>query len=153
VSGGPAKGVRVVAALEAAKGVVVLLAGIGAFALLHRDIQGFAEELVSQFHLNPANRYPRIFLEAMAKVSDARLNMLAGLAFVYASVRFIEAYGLWLRKRWAEWFAALAGAVYIPIEIFEITRGASWAKFSLLALNVSIVAYLAFVLWKGRARR
>ena len=59
--------------LEAAKGAVVLLAGFGVLALVHRDVQQVAEAVVSHLHLNPARHYPRIFLDAAARVSDARL--------------------------------------------------------------------------------
>lgn len=37
----------------------------------------------------------RVFIEASANINDARLRLLAALAFLYAGVRFIEAYGLW----------------------------------------------------------
>lgn len=56
-------GVRLVATFEAAKGALVLLAGFGFLSLVHSDAQRIAEELVGHLHLNPANRYPRIFID------------------------------------------------------------------------------------------
>jgi len=50
------------------------------------------ERLVRLSHLNPAHHYPRVFIEALANTNDARLRLLAALAFLYAGVRFIEAY-------------------------------------------------------------
>ncbi|MCZ7627423.1 MAG: DUF2127 domain-containing protein [Candidatus Methylomirabilis sp.] len=49
------------------------------------------------------------------------------MAAGYASVRFVEAYGLWLERRWAEWFAAVSGGIYIPFEIYELLYGESLA--------------------------
>jgi uncharacterized membrane protein (DUF2068 family) len=92
-------GLRVVAVFEGVKGVLVLSVGCGAVALVHRDLQALAEEVVSHFHLNPASRYPRIFLDATEHVTDARLWTLAALAAVYATVRLIEGYGLWRERR------------------------------------------------------
>jgi len=145
-------GVRVVAMLEATKGSLVLLAGMGAFTLVHHDVQAAAEHLVRLFHLNPASHYPQIFIDASARISDARLMALAGLAFLYASMRFIEAYGLWGERRWAEWFAALSGGIYVPIEIFEVLKAATWPRITLLAVNLAIVLYMAMTLWRTRRR-
>ena len=143
-------GVRIVAVIEAAKGVLVLAAGLGLFALMHRDVQTVAERIVEHFHLNPASRTPRIFLELAAKASDSNLQLLALGASGYSLVRFVEAYGLWRQRRWAEWFAVAAGGAYIPIELYELWRGVTWIRFGLLAVNVAIVAYLAAVLWETR---
>ncbi|HUL77102.1 MAG TPA: DUF2127 domain-containing protein, partial [Vicinamibacteria bacterium] len=67
-------GLRAVAVFEGVKGALVLAAGCGALALVHRDLQALAEEVVSHFHLNPASRYPRIFLEAADRLGDGRLR-------------------------------------------------------------------------------
>jgi uncharacterized membrane protein (DUF2068 family) len=142
--------VRFVALVEAVKGALVLAAGLGLFALLHRDVQAAAEELVAHFHLNPASRYPRIFIDAARSLTDARLWLLAAAAAGYAAMRFVEAYGLWRKRRWAEWFAALSGGLYIPIELYELWEGVSWVKLGLLAVNAAIVAYMALVLWRAR---
>jgi len=140
------QGVRSVALFEAAKGLIILLAGCGVLSLIHTDAQAVAEELVSHLHLNPANRYPRIFIDLAANLSDSRLWMMAGLAFLYSSLRFIEAYGLWRYRAWAEWFAALSGAVYVPFELYELAKGVSPLKLVTLAVNLFIVIYMSQVL-------
>ena len=139
-------GLRVVALFEGAKGVLVLITGIGLLAFIHRDLHNAAEEVVRHFHLNPAHHYPRIFLDAAARVNDTRLWLLALSAFLYAVVRFIEAFGLWHRKLWAAWFGVLSGSIYIPVELFEVARGLSWAKLTVLSVNLAVVAYLGYTL-------
>ncbi len=146
------RGVYIVAWFEAAKGGLVLLVGFGLLALVHQDIQAMAEQLVQRFHLNPASRYPQIFIHALSAATDARLWFLAGTALAYAIIRFIEAYGLWREKRWAEWFAAASGGIYIPIELYELWQGVTWAKTCMLVLNTVIVAYMSHVLWQTRRR-
>jgi len=134
---------RVIAAYEAAKGLLVLLTGFGALALLHRDVQRIAEQLVAHLHLNPAKRFPKIFLDAAAGVTDGRLWLLAGLAAVYALVRFVEAYGLWRQRRWAEWFAALSAAIYVPFEVYELATVPNWIAAVAFVLNILIIALMA----------
>ncbi len=80
----------------------------------------------------------------MAEVTDSGLWMLAGLAALYSVVRFVEAYGLWHHRRWAEWLAALSGGVYVPVEIYEIAHRASWIKIGALVVNLVIVAYMVW---------
>lgn len=146
----PSGALRTVALLEAAKGTVVLLAGIGALSFIHHDAQRFAERLVGHMHLNPASNYPRIFLEFAAKVTDARLGALAALAAAYALVRFMEAYGLWREKRWAEWFAAVSGGIYIPFEIYKMFHGGAWLSLVALSINVVIVGMMIKALSHGQ---
>lgn len=136
------KTLRAIAAYEAAKGLLVLLSGFGALALLHRDVQHIAEQLVAHLHLNAAKRFPKIFLDAAAQVTDSHLWLLAALAAGYALVRFVEAYGLWQERRWAEWFAALSAAVYLPFEVHEFLATASWIAAAALVLNLLVVALM-----------
>lgn len=135
-------GLRFVALFEGAKGGLVLLTGFGILAFIHRDLHNAAEEIVRHFHLNPAHHYPRIFLDAVDRVGDAQLWLLALSAFLYAVVRFIEAYGLWHRRLWAAWFGVLSGGVYIPVELLEVARRHSLTRMTLLAINLAIVAFL-----------
>ena len=146
-------GLRAVAAFEAAKGTVVLLAGFGLLSLMGRDIEAFVEQLVAHLHLNPAKGYPRIFLDAAANITNTRLWWLAAFALLYAAIRWIEAVGLWLEKRWAEWFAVLSGAIYVPAELYELARGANALKLVLLGINICIVAYMIRALRSTRHDR
>ncbi len=140
------RSIRVVALFEAAKGGLILLAGFGLLGLLHRDVAQTAEEIVRHFHLNPASRIPRIFLEAAAKVTDTGLWLLAAAALVYAALRLAEAIGLWRQRAWAEWLGLVSGALYIPIELYELHEGVSAVKVALLTANLACVALLLAVL-------
>ena len=136
------RGLRMVAAVEATKGLLVLAVGAGLLSLVHRDVQATAEHVVSALHMNPASRTPRVFLELAEKLTSTRLQLLALGAAAYAALHLVEAYGLWLGRRWAEWLTVVAGGFYIPFEVYELWIRASWLKAALLALNVAIVIYL-----------
>ncbi len=137
------------AAFEAAKGLLVMVAGLGLLALLHKDVQRAAEAIVRHLHLNPARHYPRIFIEAAARTTDTRLWLLASGAFAYTIVRAVEAYGLWRARAWAEWFAIASGAIYLPFEIQALVHHASALKAAVLLINVGIVAYVSYVRLSG----
>jgi uncharacterized membrane protein (DUF2068 family) len=148
--GGGARGLRMIALLEAAKGVVVVIAGLGVAALIHHDVQRIAEEVVTHLHINPARHLPRVFLDAAAAATDPRLWAMAIGAAVYSTIRFIEAYGLWNKRTWAEWFGILSGALYLPVELFELYVRASTVKACVLAVNVLVVAWLVGIRWRQR---
>jgi uncharacterized membrane protein (DUF2068 family) len=139
------QGVHLIAVFEALKGLIVLAAGFGLLHFVHRDLQSAAEDLVRASHLNPAHHYPRVFIEAASRTSPGRVRFLAMLAFLYATVRFVEAYGLWYLKAWAEWFAIISGSLYIPIEIFELIKKPTLLRVAVLLVNIAIVVYLIYV--------
>jgi uncharacterized membrane protein (DUF2068 family) len=143
-------GIRTVALFEAGKGVLVLLVGIGALALLHANVQSVAEELVRHFHLNPAHRYPRIFLHLAEEATHPRILLLSVGAAVYAVMRFVEAYGLWRQQQWAAWFGIASSGIYIPIELRAVLRGVTWPEATLLIVNTAILVFLIFAVVRGR---
>ena len=139
-------GLHIVACFEGAKGLLVLIAGFGLLTLINQDLHLAAERLVRRIHLNPASHYPRIFIDAVTQMTNMRLWMLATSALLYTMVRFVEAFGLWKQRPWAEWFGILTGGIYIPVEIFELMKSVTWPKIVVLVVNVGIVGYLAYEL-------
>ena len=142
-----ARGLRLVALFEASKGLLVLLVGLELLSLIHKGVQNAGEEIVERFHLNFARHHPRILLYATTHLNDSNVRLLALAALAYATVRFIEAYGLWRLRAWAEWFAIISGGVYLPFELYELVRHPSIVKTVILLLNLAIVAYLLYVRW------
>jgi uncharacterized membrane protein (DUF2068 family) len=143
-------GVRTIAVFEALKGMLVLVAGCGLLSLVHHDLQAAAERLVRLSHFDPAHHYSRVFIEASANINDAQLRLLAALAFLYAGVRFIEAYGLWRMKAWAAWLAIVLWALYLPVEVFELSKHATFLRGGVLLINAGIVVYLVYFRWLNR---
>jgi uncharacterized membrane protein (DUF2068 family) len=144
--------IRAVALFEAFKGAAVLMAASGLLSLIHKDVHAAAAKLIEHLHLDPASRYPQIFLDATSNVHDSRLVWLAIGAGAYALVRFVEAYGLYGEKAWAEVLAAVSGAIYVPFELAELLRRPTWHGAVLLALNLSVVALMVGALLQRRKR-
>ncbi len=151
MAGKPRKGVRAVAILELAKGVIAVLAGAGLLSARDPGMRHALQQLAERAHLNPAHEHPNVFMQAAGALTDRHLVLMAAGGLLYASVRFTEAYGLWFERRWAEWFAALSGAVYIPFELVEIWREISWVSVGVFAVNVLIVGYMSWVLYRSKA--
>lgn len=146
----PSAASRTIAILEGSKGALVLLAGLGLLRLIHHDVQQVAEALVRQAHLNPASHIPRIFIEASARLDDNRLVLLALGALAYAVIRIVEAVGLWHDRPWAQWFGALSGGIYLPLEVRLLIRHPTMLHLFVFSCNLLIVGYLV---WRIGLRR
>lgn len=147
------KSLDVVAAIEAAKGVIVLLAGFGLLGLLHRDLHALGDEVVAHLHLNPAKKYPRVFLDLIGSLNDRRLWFLACMALFYSTLRFFEAYGLWHGRSWAEWLALVGAGIYLPIEIYELAAQITIIRVSALVFNLLVLLLMGRVLWQKRENK
>ncbi len=142
-------GLRLTAIFEATKGGLVLLAGSGMLMLVHRDVQEVAEQFIGRLHLDPAGRYPRIFLRVATEATPTKLRLLALVALVYAIIRFVEAAGLWHARRWAEWLGVASGLMYLPIEVRALIRRPGIEPLIALTLNLGVVLFLGLQL-EGR---
>src|SRR6266851_2199220 len=144
--------IRAVASLEMAKGLVVLLLGFGAVSLVHKDAWDVAEALLRFLHVDPDHHhYAQVFLNLADNVTDARLWAVAAGATAYSIVRFVEAYGLWRELAWAEWFALISGALYVPFEAYELVRRPTPIHLAVLLVNLGIVFYMLYLRLSARS--
>lgn len=138
--------------MEFLKGLVVLLAGFGVLSLVHRDAWDVAESFLEWLHISPDTHYAQVFLNLADQVTDAKLWAVAIGALAYSTLRFLEAYGLWRERAWAEWLALISGAIYLPFEIFELARQPDWVRLAILLVNLAVVLYMVFLRMQARAR-
>jgi len=80
-------------------------------------------------------------------LSESALVWIAVGLIAYAVLQFIEGTGLWLMKRWGEYFAVVATSIFLPWEIYELTERVTWLRLVLLLINVAAVVWL---LWSKR---
>lgn len=147
------KGVRTVATIELAKGLIVVLAGLGLVSMRHRNIWGVAESFLEFFHVSPYHHYVGVFIDLVSRISDVRLWKIAVVASIYAILRFVEAFGLWYAFPWAEWMAAITGGVYIPFEAADLIRRATWFRLLVLVINSLIVLYMLYLRLDAEEKR
>jgi uncharacterized membrane protein (DUF2068 family) len=135
-------GLRTVATIEATKGVLVLLLGCGLLLLIHKNLDEIADKVTDFLRVDPYGRVSNLLYHLADKATDKGLWVLALGALVYSAVRFVEAYGLWHERNWAEWFALLSGCLYLPYEIYSIVRHQDVVRWGVLIINLLIVLYM-----------
>jgi uncharacterized membrane protein (DUF2068 family) len=75
-------------------------------------------------------------------LNSRTLTWLALAAGAYAVIEIIEAVGLWLLKRWGEYFAMIATSIGIPYEIYDLTAKVTVLRLVAFVINVALVVYL-----------
>jgi uncharacterized membrane protein (DUF2068 family) len=74
--------------------------------------------------------------------SSSHLHLVGGVLLVYGLVEGIEAIGLWLGRRWAEYLTFVVTTSLLPLEIYELANRATVFKAIAFAINVAVVLYL-----------
>jgi len=83
----------------------------------------------------------------------ARTLLVTGIAATgYGLLELVEGVGLWLDRLWAEYLTVIATSLIIPVEVYELVRKPTLLKAGGIAVNVAIVAYLAWLLRRRLAR-
>ena len=156
---------RLLALERFTKGLLVLLAAYGIFRFrAHHDavqrafsdylplLQPLADRLGWNLDDSSIVHTLRTVIQAESKTL---LWVAVGLA-VYGGLQLAEGLGLWLLKRWGEYFAVVATSLFIPVEVYELIERITVVRIGTLIINVAAVIYIAvskrlFGLRGGRA--
>lgn len=136
--------IRLIAFFKLLKAALLIAVGMSALHLVHKDVASVAEHLVTMFGLDPGNHYVGRALQKVADLTPNKIKGLGVVSFIYAGLFLTEGIGLWLVKRWGEWFSVIITSSLIPVEIYEIFRHPSAIKGLVLIINIAVVGYLLY---------
>jgi uncharacterized membrane protein (DUF2068 family) len=136
--------IRVIALFKLLKSVLLIAVGMSALHLLHKDVASVVEHWVKLLGLDPGNRYVDRALQRVSNLTPAKIKTLGVGSFIYAGLFLTEGIGLWLVKRWAEWFSAIITSSLVPVEVYEIYLHPSPIKCLVLIVNIAVVGYLVY---------
>ena len=136
--------IRLIALFKLLKAITLIAVGIGALKLLQRDMASTLDHWVAVSGLNPGNRWVERAIEKASNLTPAKVKGLGIVSFVYAGLFLTEGIGLWLMKRWAEWFTVIITSSLVPVEIYELYRRPTATKILVLIINIAVVLYLLY---------
>jgi uncharacterized membrane protein (DUF2068 family) len=136
--------IRLIALFKLVKALFLIAVGVGALKLLHRDMGVTLDHWISVCGLNPEDRLLERGIEKISNLSPAKVKGLGIVSFIYGGLFLTEGIGLWLMKRWAEWFTIIITTSLVPVEIYEIHRHPTPVKIVVLIINVAVVIYLIY---------
>lgn len=146
-------GMAAIAILTLAKGVLLLLLGLGLLKLVHAEIATLFSLLIEALHLN-ADSHLIHGLVLKVDALQPHSVLVAGLISLgYAGLMVVEGVGLWLEFSWAAYLTVVSTGLLIPVEVYEIVDRVSFVRVGALLLNLGIVGYLISQLKHHRLRK
>lgn len=136
---------RTVAFIDIFKGLAILAIGLGILNADSHVLENGGLLLLQVLDLDPTHSTASKFL-ALLHAADSEHGLLTLAALAYASLRFIEAYGLWRTRNWARWLGLISTSIYVPFEIYYLIKGPGWTTFSVLMINLLVL----WLLWPRR---
>lgn len=133
---------RVVAAFKVLKAAALIVTGFGILKLVHHDVAATLQHWVARFGLDPGQHFAGHAIERATSIPHDKIRDFGIVSFIYAGLFLTEGIGLWLLKRWAEWFTVIITGSLLPVEMYEIARRPTAVRISVLLINIAVVAYL-----------
>lgn len=142
-------GLRAIALVEAAKGLIALATASGLEILGPAPLRGFVHALIRHFELSTTEG-PLVWLANA--INAGAVHATAAIAGVYGLLHVMEAWGLWRDKVWASWLGCIAAAIYLPFDLYALWHHPGWVATAVLVVNLVIVYVLARDLVRRRRR-
>ena len=83
-------------------------------------------------------------LDKLFSLHSGTLRGVGIALLAYALLEGVEAVGLWLTKRWAEYLTFVATTILLPLEVYEIVHRRSALKIVGFIINLAVVIYLLY---------
>ncbi|MDQ6835927.1 MAG: DUF2127 domain-containing protein [Actinomycetota bacterium] len=83
-------------------------------------------------------------LDRLFTLRTGTLQAVGFALLAYAVLEGVEAIGLWLAKRWAEYLTFVSTSLLLPFEIYEIIHKGTVTKVIGFLINLAVVIFLLF---------
>lgn len=133
--------IKAVAIYEVVKGIGALLGAVALWTW-HNDLERWLTTATASWQQTFGQLLAPQVASTVSIAQQASKNwpVFLLLIFAYASLRFLEAYGLWQDKTWAYWFGVLGYGIFIPIELYYLFASPfDWFKLAILLSNIIII--------------
>jgi uncharacterized membrane protein (DUF2068 family) len=142
---------RLLAIERFVRGGLILLLGIAVLQfkssqvslrdIFDRDLAA-AKPLLNQIGWNASDSGLIHATESALNARGSTLTVVAIFLIGYGLLQLIEGVGLWLLRRWGEYFAVVATSLFLPLEVYELTEKVTLLRIGALGINVAAVVYL-----------
>lgn len=103
--------------------------------------------LADQFNYD-LDKSPTIeHLRSVLHSRHGTLHLVEAFLIGYCLLQVAEGIGLWSLQRWGEYVACIGTSIFLPLEVYELTKEITWLKVAALVINLALVVYLV---WRKR---
>jgi uncharacterized membrane protein (DUF2068 family) len=124
------------------KGIVFTLLAWAAYALSDNDLPQEFRSVLHWLHFNPERQFFAHLAQQIGKITEANVLWVGAGSLLYGLFSAVEGVGLFCRVTWASWMAIGESALFIPLEIYELSHKFTWTVLIILVLNLVIFWYL-----------
>ncbi|HEY5312532.1 MAG TPA: DUF2127 domain-containing protein, partial [Pirellulales bacterium] len=142
-----------IAVFKYVKSALLIAVALGALKLLHHSFSEATIEWVKRLTSDPEHQVLHDLLHRALAVDDRTLRAISAGSFFYATLLAIEGTGLWLERRWGEYFTIIITSSFIPMELLEVGRRPGVLRIAITTINIAAVAYLVVRLRRENRRR
>ena len=125
------------------KAVILIIVGMKLLTLVGQDVHAWASDFVTRHGIDVGNRFVHAALQRLVGVTSGQTITFGVVALLYSAVLLVEATGLWLQKRWAEYLTFISTALLLPLELYEMYERFTWVRVAIFVINIFVVWYLA----------
>lgn len=133
-----------IATFKLLKGVLLLLAGAGFFRWVDPEIETALSPLLDTLHLSLHTRLLHAATLHVQALQPHSLLMMGLISLTYATLLFVEGFGLWIEASWAAYLTVFSMSVLLPSELHAVAHEVSVTGLVIVAANVAIVGYLLY---------
>ncbi|MET8140276.1 DUF2127 domain-containing protein [Sphaerisporangium sp. NPDC005288] len=142
---------RLLAVFRWAKGLLVLGAAFGIWRFrAHQNAIGLAfdedlpllQPLADKLGWNLEESGVVHTLRTVLAAETRTLTWIGLGLLVFGALLMTEGVGLWLLKRWGEYFAVVATSLFVPVEVYELVEKVTWLRVVILLVNLAAVLYI-----------
>lgn len=124
-------------------GVLFAALSFSMLTLLNKDMMVFTDQLLVYLNLDIEKDYVQDIVDWLTNIKGGTIVGISAGMFLLSSLNLMEAYGLHMRRRWAEWLTVIATSLFIPLELYEVIQQQTMVRIGALVINIAIVYYLA----------
>lgn len=131
-----------IAAERLIRALVLVVIGVVLISHPHTDWGSAITDAAKSLGLDPSHNGIQKLITKAEAISQNKYVVFGVIAIAYGALEGAEGYGLWRRRRWAEYLTVIATSLLFIPEIYELTKRLSGLKIAALLVNLAIVVYL-----------
>lgn len=124
-------------------GLVELFFGVYIYRVFQRSPERVFATIAEELGFNLNNFFVNFAVEKAELIGADRVYGVISILILFCVLNLIEAWGLHLKRTWAEWLTVFGTGALIPFEIWELILRPAFMTFVILVINSFIVYYLA----------
>jgi uncharacterized membrane protein (DUF2068 family) len=129
------------------RAVVLVAVGLVLVTHVHSDWASWIQRTARSAGFDPTRGFIKRLTARAGALRPKKIVEYGVIAIGFGAMEGVEGYGLWHRRRWAEYLTIVATALLFVPEIDELFKKPTVLKGAALLVNAAIVVYL---IWRLR---